>query len=71
MQPTPKKRFGGPQEGAGRPRLTPEQKARQHEVSLPPRLYGLLVDSVGTGRGAVSREIVRILDLYFSNAKVI
>jgi hypothetical protein len=53
--------FGGKQAGAGRPALPPEKRARKVEVWLPPDVYAAVVLSVGNGRGAVPREIIRLL----------
>ena len=66
-----KRKFGGKQDGAGRPALPEEEKKGRRVVYLSPSLDGKLVDSVGDGRGAVSQEIVRILELYFDTPKII
>lgn len=66
-----KKAFGGKQDGAGRPELSEEEKKPRVVVFPSPENYGRLVESVGKGRGAMSREIDRILDLYFSETRIV
>jgi hypothetical protein len=59
---TEKRQCGGKRDGAGRPALPPELKARKVEVWLPPDIYAAIVLSAGSNeRGAIPHEIVRIL----------
>jgi hypothetical protein len=67
----PKGTFGGPQTNAGRKPIPEEDKVVQRTLYLPPELDGRLVDAVGNGRGAIGGEIIRILELYFAETKVI
>lgn len=66
-----KKTFGGKQDGAGRPELSEGEKKPRVVVFPSPVNYGRLVDSAGNGRGALSREIDRILDLYYSETRIV
>lgn len=53
----------------GRPRKL--DKAKKQELYLPPAIHGRLIDDAGNKRGAVNKEIVRILELYYATPRII
>lgn len=65
----PKPKFGGAQPGAGAPKK--EIKKIRVAVYMPENTLGRLIDAVGNGHGAVSQEIVRIVEMYQSETKIV
>jgi len=61
-----KKSFGGKQDGAGRPALAEDEKKVREVIYLPPGLRKKLEYTVGNKRGAVAKEIVRVLSYYYN-----